>query len=157
MKKLLVVIAFSLLPSLCLASVTSLGFRAYSTPTAKSCSVMGGHFINGAFQPELANAAIVSLGNKGYGTFTPGANDEYVKVFCYPTSGGPTNAYTVTKTGTETTAFTSYTSLGGFRTGTNTVATTQTFGSSLGTFVKMYFNGSETFSYPITETFLKVR
>jgi hypothetical protein len=168
---LAVILAAVLIPCLSFAEFSSVGFAPYSSTTAMSCSVLAGKYTNGAFTPNPGTSTVLPIGHNprtlhiynnvssvmATRVYTPTGADTHLKVDCYPTSTGPTNAYSVSSSGTRTTAFSSYTSTGGFRTGAESGTITQTFGSNLRTFVKMYFNGSSTFTFPITETFLSIK
>lgn len=142
------------LPGLALARFGNATMEPYSSPTHMSCSVLAGKVADGgAFAPNPATSKVLSLGTKSAVTYTVNSQDQAVKISCYPTSTGPTNAKTATESRTVT--LSNYTSSGGFR--TQEATSTTSFGSDLGTFVKIYFDGDSTVTYPITETLFQLR
>lgn len=90
MKKIIVL---ALLASLATTSAfafsfSSVSFRAYSTATPMSCSVLAGDSFDDYFVPFPGNSTLLSLGTKGIGTYTVKNNDSKLLVCCFPTVAG---------------------------------------------------------------------
>lgn len=152
MKKLIVAVSMVLIPAIVMAgSITSITFKPYSSATPVSCSVLTGYMDkDGSFMPEPDTTTVLSLGTKAGATWTPSSYDKHIKIVCYPTATGKPNT-----TVTNTTVFSNFTSFGTTsryaRLATDTVTVTPQV------YVKMFFNGSSTIFFPITEQFLKIR